>query len=56
MPFLAGWAKLSSSSTREVPTLQYAAGHDNIERTVRYVQPQANAVRTLFARLAALQE
>jgi hypothetical protein len=33
-------------------TLQYVAGHDNIEATMRYVHPQANAVQKLFARLA----
>jgi integrase len=36
-------------------TLQYAAGHDNIKTTMRYVHPQANAVHSLFARLAALR-
>jgi len=36
-------------------TLQYTAGHDNIKTTMRYVHPQANAVHTLFARLAALR-
>ena len=36
-------------------TLQYTAGHDNIKTTMRYVRPQANAVHTLFARLAVLR-
>jgi integrase len=36
-------------------TLQYIAGHDNIKTTMRYVHPQANAVHTLFARLATLE-
>jgi ABC-type molybdate transport system ATPase subunit len=36
-------------------TLQYIAGHDNIKTTTRYVHPQANAVHTLFARLATLE-
>jgi hypothetical protein len=33
--------------------LQYRAGHDNIKTTTRYGHPQANAVQSLFARLAA---
>jgi hypothetical protein len=36
-------------------TLQYAAAHDNIKTAMRYVHPEANAVRTLFARLPALR-
>jgi len=35
-------------------TLQYVAGHDNIKTTMRYVHPQANAVRKLFVRLSDL--
>lgn len=35
-------------------TLQYVAGHDNINTTMRYVHPQADAVQRLFVRLAAL--
>lgn len=34
-------------------TLQYTAGHDNIKTTMCYVHPRANAVHSLFARLAA---
>ena len=33
----------------------HTAGHDIIKTTTRYVHSQANAVRTLFARLAALR-
>ncbi len=29
-------------------TLQYVAGHDNIKTTMRYVHPQANAVRSFL--------
>jgi integrase len=36
-------------------TLQYAAGHDNIKTTMRYVHPREAAVHKLFARLADLQ-
>jgi hypothetical protein len=36
-------------------TLQSTAGRDNIKTTTRYADPQANAVQTLFARLAALR-
>ena len=36
-------------------TLQYTAGHDNIKTTMRYVHPQANAVRTLFVPISGLE-
>ncbi len=36
-------------------TLQYAAGHDNIEPTTGYVHPREDAVHKLFARLAESQ-
>jgi hypothetical protein len=36
-------------------TLQYVAGHDSIETTMRYVHPREAAVHKLFARLGDLQ-
>jgi len=35
--------------------LQYAAGHDNIKTTMRYVHPREAAVHKLFQRLAELR-
>jgi hypothetical protein len=35
-------------------TLQYVAGHDNIETTMRYVHPRAEAVERQFECLADL--
>jgi hypothetical protein len=37
-------------------TLQYVAGHDNINTTMRHIHPREAAVHKLFARLADLQQ
>jgi hypothetical protein len=55
-PEFHGWGKHFYRGREHTDpfTLQYTAGHDNI-KTVRYAHPPANAVHTLFARLAALR-
>jgi hypothetical protein len=53
-PTIARWHFTESLYTDPF-TLQYVAGHDNIETTMRYVHPREAAVHKLFARLADLQ-
>jgi hypothetical protein len=46
------WWELTEVGQHTDPfTLQYVAGHDNIKTTMRYVDPQAEAVDRLFERL-----
>ena len=51
-----GYTFLTEAGEHTDPfTLQYVAGHDNIKTTMRYVHPQANAVKKLFVRLGGLE-